>query len=177
MSPASRRWLPHLLVPKLPPLTALDRLALLLGTGFGTGFIRPLAPTWGSIPGFLYFAALLWLGSWEWGAAITFAGIVAGVWSAGRSERLIGTKDPKPVVVDEWACAPLALWPLAFLAERPLWLWVALFCVYRIADGLKPFPARRLEALGGGFGIMLDDVVSASYVGALFFAAVHFRWL
>ena len=35
--------------------------------------------------------------------------------------------------------------------------------MWRFFDIVKPFPARRLEDLTGGFGIMIDDVVSAFY--------------
>jgi len=37
------------------------------------------------------------------------------------------------------------------------------FLVFRALDILKPWPARRLERLPGGFGIMADDVMAAVY--------------
>ena len=41
------------------------------------------------------------------------------------------------------------------------------FLLFRIADILKPFPARRLETLHGAAGIMADDLVVAIYVNLL----------
>jgi phosphatidylglycerophosphatase A len=33
----------------------------------------------------------------------------------------------------------------------------------RIFDVIKPFPARRFEALHGGLGVMADDAMAAVY--------------
>ncbi|MGE5810915.1 MAG: phosphatidylglycerophosphatase A [Ignavibacteria bacterium] len=35
--------------------------------------------------------------------------------------------------------------------------------MWRILDIIKPFPARKLEDLKGGLGIMMDDIVSGLY--------------
>ncbi len=40
---------------------------------------------------------------------------------------------------------------------------VVAFFVFRLLDIVKPPPARRLEALGGGDGILLDDVMAGIY--------------
>ncbi len=37
------------------------------------------------------------------------------------------------------------------------------FLLFRVADIIKPYPANRLEALHGGFGIMADDAMAAVY--------------
>jgi phosphatidylglycerophosphatase A len=42
-------------------------------------------------------------------------------------------------------------------------LAIAGFFVFRVLDVFKPFPARRLEALHGGWGMMADDVMAAIY--------------
>ena len=34
------------------------------------------------------------------------------------------------------------------------------FCLFRFFDVLKPPPARAMERIGGGDGILLDDVVA-----------------
>jgi phosphatidylglycerophosphatase (EC 3.1.3.27) len=38
------------------------------------------------------------------------------------------------------------------------------FILFRLFDILKPFPIREVENLGGGLGIVLDDVVAGAYV-------------
>jgi phosphatidylglycerophosphatase A len=40
---------------------------------------------------------------------------------------------------------------------------VAGFFLFRIFDIVKPFPARRLEHLPGGIGVMADDAMAAIY--------------
>ncbi|MCZ6600059.1 MAG: phosphatidylglycerophosphatase A, partial [Acidobacteria bacterium] len=37
------------------------------------------------------------------------------------------------------------------------------FLIFRILDVAKPFPARRLERLSGGTGVVLDDVMVGLY--------------
>ena len=76
------------------------------------------------------------------------------------AEEYAGKKDPGIFVVDEvigylitiaWVDAP------SYLAL------VVAFFVFRFFDILKPKLARRMERLGGGDGIILDDVVSGFY--------------
>ena len=45
---------------------------------------------------------------------------------------------------------------------------------WRLLDIVKPFPARRLEKIKGGFGIMIDDVVSAIYTLMIMHLIVYF---
>jgi phosphatidylglycerophosphatase A len=37
------------------------------------------------------------------------------------------------------------------------------FVVFRVLDVIKPWPARQLEDLPGGFGIVLDDAMAGVY--------------
>ena len=172
----SSRW--HLLrpgvrIPKLPKLTGMDRCVVLLGTGLGSGFLRPFSPSWGSLVGFAYGLALREAPSPVVRWMVAFAVLAISVPVAGRCARLMEDPDPKSVVIDEIACVPLAIWPAMHLSLS-WWEWFLAFAAYRVADWAKPFPARRLEFLHGGWGIMLDDVVSALYMGALWFACLRF---
>jgi phosphatidylglycerophosphatase A len=160
----------------LPPLkenSCANRLAVVLGTGFGSGGFRPFSASWGSIPGFAYGFALLSLSSPIAYAACTLAVIVLSVPICGKCAQLFNDDDPKSVVLDEIACVPLAIWP-AWGHALTCWQWVLAFVVYRLADGLKPFPARRAEDLPGGWGIMLDDVISSFYMGVVWFLGQQF---
>ena len=152
-----------------------DRFALVVGTGLGSGFLRPAPGTWGSLVGLAYVFGLLRLPLAS-ALVIGVAMIVLSVWASGRCARLLAKKDPGEVVIDEIAAMPLAFWPLLWLADRPWWLWVAIFAAWRVADIVKPSPARQLEGLPGGWGIVADDLMSAAYVGAVFGLAVHFGW-
>ena len=51
---------------------------------------------------------------------------------------------------------------------------IAGFFIFRVFDILKPFPARRLERLHGGLGIMADDLMAGAYGLALMMALVRY---
>lgn len=151
-----------------------DRIALLVATGLGVGYAPFIPGTFGSIVG-VAVAWTLALG----GAPATVAGAAAvtaiGVWAGGRAEKVLGKHDPGAVVVDEIAGQILTL---AFLPLTPRVLVLG-FALFRILDILKPFPARRLESLPGGSGIMADDLMAGIYANLLLqgLAYVSPEWL
>jgi phosphatidylglycerophosphatase A len=59
------------------------------------------------------------------------------------------------------------------LAAPPGWLWIAAgFVLFRLFDIVKPWPIRDLDhGIGGGLGIMLDDIVAGVYAGAIIIVA------
>ena len=89
-------------------------------------------------------------------ALLTLGLIVAGVVLGNDLSKVWG-KDPKRIVVDEYASF---LIPLYFTPVRLLPLLIA-FAAFRVFDILKPPPLRHLERLRGGWGIMLDDIGAA----------------
>jgi len=137
----------------------MTKARLLIASCFGIGRF-PIAPgTIGSLAGLLLFWALWVVGGW----LATLAGLVIvtllGFWSAGAGEELYGEKDPGVVVIDEVAGQMLTL--LFFTPTAHSLVWA--FLLFRLLDILKPFPARRLENLAGGAGIMADDLMVAVY--------------
>jgi phosphatidylglycerophosphatase A len=89
---------------------------------------------------------------------------LVGTWAASRTEKLSGKKDPGKVVVDEVAGQYIALLPLPFASvTSAVPLLVLSFILFRFFDIVKPYPARRMESLEGGLGIMADDVVAGLY--------------
>lgn len=75
----------------------------------------------------------------------------------GAAEKALGTHDDTRIVLDEvvgfW-------WAAAWLPRA--WPWaLAAFALFRVFDSLKPPPARQLERLPGGWGIVADDVGAA----------------
>ncbi len=154
----------------------MKRLAVFLGTGFGTGYLKPAPGTWGSLVGFAYLWGLLRLPAAAAGAVVL--GVVAlAIWSGGITGRVMGRKDPGEVVIDEIAAVPFAAWPMALLENRSWWVWLAVFIAWRISDVVKPYPAQRLEALPDGWGILADDLMSAVYVGLAFWGVVRLGWI
>ena len=125
------------------------------------GFLgcSPFAPgTFGTLGG----VAIAWaLARTEYYAAWTLLACVAlyaisqplGDWA----EKYAGRKDPGIFVMDEVIGYLLTV--VWFRGPSLLALVVAFF-VFRFFDIVKPPPARAMERIRGGHGILLDDVVA-----------------
>ena len=139
----------------------MNRLKLAF-VSFGFLGLSPFAPgTAGTLGG----VALAWcLALTEhylaWSLLVCVVLYVAGRSLGEWSERYAGGKDPGFFVVDEVIGYLITcLWTRG---PSPLALTVAFF-LFRFLDVVKPPPARQMERLGGGDGILLDDVVSGLY--------------
>jgi phosphatidylglycerophosphatase A len=138
---------------------SLRRVGVFLATCAYVGY-APVAPgTWGSAAGLVIYYVIRRQASSAIELAAIAVIVVAGVWSATEAERHFGRVDPGPVVIDE------VVGMLMTLALHPVTIAGAVvgFVVFRILDVIKPWPARRLEDLPGGFGIVLDDVMVGVY--------------
>ena len=130
--------------------------------GFGSG-LAPVAPgTFGSLVGVALYWLMAPLAALPY--ALTTLGLwLVGVFVCGQTERDLGGHDPGAIVWDEIVGFLVAM----YLLPRH-WGWMlAGFVVYRVFDIWKPFPIRHVERLGGGLGIMADDVVAGLYTLAL----------
>ncbi len=131
----------------------IDFLARVVATAFGSGY-APFAPgTAGSAVGLLLFWPMAAL-PWPWPAAASAVLFLVGSLAAGRVARRVGLKDPGIVVVDEVVGQWVTLTALPF---TPVTAAVG-FLLFRVMDVVKPWPARDLERVPGGWGIMADDV-------------------
>jgi len=149
----------------------MNNLRKILATGLGTGYL-PVAPgTWASGAACLVFLAVI-AGCSGNALRVAVAMVaLAGFWSVicvalGEwSEAAFGGKDPSRCTADEWAGQALALVALPLGAGWAGWLTAAgaAFIAFRLFDIIKPPPARRLEKLHAGWGILLDDLVAGLY--------------
>ena len=133
------------------------RVALAVATSLGVGYIPVASGTFGSAAGLLLWAVLPSTLVVQATAIIVL--FVAGSWSGSVAERHFGRTDPGEVVVDEVMGMLLTL----FLTGVGWTGAVAGFFLFRLFDIVKPFPARRLEHLPGGVGVMADDAMAAIY--------------
>ncbi len=139
------------------------RLQLAFATGLGLGHAPIASGTFGSLPGLLLVWWLYPLGGHLAVLAALVVVVAVGVPAASAAERHYGVSDPGEVVVDEIAGQMLTL---LFVPPTPAAL-VAGFLLFRLSDIVKPPPARRLESLTGGSGIMADDLAAALYANVL----------
>jgi phosphatidylglycerophosphatase A len=154
-----------------------------VGTFFGAGLLKPGPGTWGSVAAMVLWAGIMILPLPQLPPGVvvvvsvfptlllvllaTAIGIPAATIVACES----GRKDPGHVVIDEVAGQWLTLavcqpdWPHALLGLG----------LFRLFDITKPWPIRKLEALPGGWGIMLDDL-AAGLFGAIVLLIVQHWW-
>ena len=157
----------------------MKRLVLSLAQGFGLGRIRVAPGTFGSVAGMLWFFLLASLpGALLFAAGAVFA-ISLSVWLTGDAERILQSKDPSSVVLDEIVAVPACFvsWMLIAWLPKGHWpgpdfffgseRWLAtlgVFGAFRFFDILKPWPVRQVQSLPGGYGVVFDDLAAAAYV-------------
>jgi phosphatidylglycerophosphatase A len=164
-------------------------------TAGGLGFLRPASGTWGSLPPAVVAAALVAAGQPGWIIDVCLVlllliGSVACVRFGHAAERTFGKKDPGQVVADEVAGQAVTLLALpwagvagwAGTAVPPdgwtattfnLGLAAAGFLMFRAFDIVKPPPANGLQRIGGGWGILIDDLIAGAMAGVVLQIAVR----
>jgi phosphatidylglycerophosphatase A len=147
------------------PAGKRTRWAFAVATFFGIGRLKPGPGTWASIA-----AVLLWaiaaraahlaphalLAALCLGIALA---LVVGIAASTIAARESGIEDPGFVVIDE----VIGQW-IALLFCPSDWAHALIALVlFRLFDILKPPPARQLERLPAGWGIVFDDVAAGLY--------------
>lgn len=159
-----------------PGKNCSEKMAMLITTGFGISLISPFASgTFGSIPGVLLslwtvcipvpLQALFCLGMTFF--AIPFCTI---------GESVFQEKDDGRIVADEWMLFPITVIGLPLWQNG--WLLPVCFVVTRVCDIIKPWPARGLQRLNGGLGVVIDDFFADLYAlginWCIWLAYLHF---
>jgi phosphatidylglycerophosphatase A len=163
-------------------------------TVFGLGYRWPASGTWGSLPPVIlaaFLCGLAWLVRDDAGAvrllqvaymlalvAVLVVFSAACLVQGDGAEARFGEKDPSEVVADETAgqCLPLLVLPV--LHESPGRAVLALataFVCFRVMDIVKPPPARGLQRMSSGWGILVDDLIAGVYGAIATWALL--RWV
>ena len=141
-------------------------LVIFLASAAYVGYIPVASGTFGSlvaIPMFWGFDALraasvpLYL--------LTYvAAVAAACWIAGLAEIYFQEHDSHKIVIDE-----VVGYLAATMFLPPTWTHtVVAFLIFRALDVIKPYPAGYIdEHFPGGYGVVLDDVVSGFYSNLL----------
>jgi phosphatidylglycerophosphatase A len=163
---------------EVSPARPVGFLTRCIATGFFTGYIPWASGTFGTLAGLLFLLlpgvhqtfVLLPLIVCVFPLGVLTAGKVA-VAEGDRLSRAAaaakavfqpGTRehpDPSIVVIDEI----IGIWITLLLIPPSIPAYAAGFVFFRLFDVIKPQPARRMEHIRGGWGIMLDDVIAALY--------------
>ncbi len=159
--------------PALPAnLSAGQKAIVLVANGFGLGQSPVASGTVGALLGIPLAIALSALHGHTWpqvaiAAALTYLCVPL----CDAAEKIYGTKDDGRIVADEYL-----LFPICIVAQRPLWnmfctgewfhavLFLGMaFVISRVSDIIKAYPARQLQDMHGGLGIVLDDFFADVY--------------
>ncbi len=134
-----------------------------LAFGLGAG-LAPVAPgTFGTLAAIPFFLLLSWLGPLFYAGAL-LAAFIAGIGWCARAAESLDTHDHPGIVWDEM----VGLWvALCFVPFS--WNAVILgFALFRLFDIAKPWPIRLIDRrMGGGLGIMLDDLIAGIFANAV----------
>jgi phosphatidylglycerophosphatase A len=147
----------------LSPQQILSDPILFLAFGFGAGLAKKAPGTFGTLSA----VPIYWLFAQTNSIVYSFLTIVitiSGVWICGWAAEKLGEHDFSGIVWDEIAGYLITMWLIPFS-------WKALvmgFLLFRVFDILKPWPIKWVDQhVGGGLGIMLDDVLAGIFAGGL----------
>jgi phosphatidylglycerophosphatase A len=147
---------------RVPP-ALLRHPAGLLALGFGSGLV-PVAPgtagTLAALPLYLLAQGLALPAYIALVGALFLTGIPVCAWTARR----LRVHDHPAIVWDE-ICGYL----VTMTGAPRGWPWLlAGFVLFRLFDIAKPWPIRACDRrIGGGFGIMLDDLLAGLLAACL----------
>jgi phosphatidylglycerophosphatase A len=149
----------------------MRRAVLWLTSWFGLGYM-PFAPgTWGTLGAL----PLWWLWrDWPWQWQLCFAGslTLVAIWLADIADGVHAQHDSGHIVIDEVCGLLFTVVAVPFRTE----LVVGAFLLFRALDIWKPGPVRRIDrSLGGGAGVVLDDVL-AGVLGCALLHAGRLLW-
>jgi phosphatidylglycerophosphatase A len=137
-----------------------------LASVFGAGY-APVAS--GTVGSFVTVVAIWLLPLTPLRTAVALVVVIlVGIWAGSRVERVLGKKDPGVIVIDEVAGMLLSV----ILLPRTIPVLITAFLLFRLFDIWKPFPARESQALTGGVGVMVDDLIAGFYTLILIMGAL-----
>jgi phosphatidylglycerophosphatase A len=149
-----------------------ERLRPLIASCFGLGYSPVMPGTCGALLGpALYIPlALLAPPNEPWQTILIAANlafwcwltVVLGAWAEGY----YGRKDSQTFVTDEVAGFLLTVL-LFHIPDQPVLTTLWAFPVTRVIDILKVPPAKRLERLPAGWGVLADDLLGSVYAAGL----------
>ena len=134
-----------------------SRLDYFLAFGFGSGLMPFVPGTFGTLAAIPVYCLMMYLPP-GWYLALVVVAFLLGVKICDKVSRDMGVHDFSGIVWDEIVgylitmyCVPIGI----------KWIFAGFF-LFRLFDILKPGPIAWVDKkVGGGFGIMLDDVLAA----------------
>ena len=158
------------------------KLAQMIGTIMGVGYIRPAPGTWGSLVALPWAWVLHVIGGLPLLMLAIVVGFFKGWWATAKMTTGQDDHDPSEIVVDEVIGQWIALLPLSYAAWSmeisilAMWPgWIAAFALFRFFDITKLGPVGWADRMNTPLGVMLDDVIAGLFaaLGVLVLAALY----
>ncbi|MBS3963721.1 MAG: phosphatidylglycerophosphatase A [Methylomonas sp.] len=129
---------------------------LFLAFGFGSGLLRKMPGTFGTLAAVPLYAALIQFGDATY-LVVTLLGMGFGIAICDRAAEKLQEHDYGGIVWDEIVGFLITMIGLPFSWQTLL----GGFALFRLFDIVKPWPIGWLDRhVHGGMGIMLDDIVA-----------------
>ena len=134
-----------------------NRIITMVGSICYAGYF-PMAPA--TFASFLWLLAYLFIpGAHRLSHPAALVIVVpAAIYLARQMERQHG-EDSSRIVIDEFAGMQVTF----LMIEPSIVVGAVGFCLFRFFDILKPFPINRSQRLGGGVGVVVDDLIAGLY--------------
>jgi phosphatidylglycerophosphatase A len=147
---------------------------VILASCFGLGYSPIMPGTCGALVGpLVYLPVALLVPAEPWQSLLIAALLLVWTWitiALGQwAESYYGVKDSQVFVTDE-VVGFLGTVLLFHLPAQPVLTMLWAFPVTRVIDILKIPPARRLEKLPAGWGVVADDLLGSVYAAMLLYA-------
>ena len=153
---------------KLSVKQIMSNLTLFLAFGFGSGLVKKMPGTMGTVAAIPVYLAFIQFNIWVY-SVLTLLVCIAGIKICDDAAKRLGEHDFGGIVWDEVAGYLVTMWFVPFS-----WYSVMVgFILFRIFDILKPWPIKWVDQkVDGGFGIMLDDVLAGIFAAVLLYFIV-----
>lgn len=142
----------------------MKAIKLFIGAGFGSGY-SPKAPgTAGSLLSIVPLYFILQINPLFGPIIFALLASILTLWVSSICEEEWG-KDPGTVVMDEFAGQAIVFISIPLFGDigSDLLLMGLGFALFRVFDIWKPLGINRVQNLGGGWGILLDDLIAGFY--------------
>jgi phosphatidylglycerophosphatase A len=132
-----------------------------VATLFGLGRLGFAPGTLGSLVALPFAWLIMRFGGMYALLGVTAVVAIAAIWVSDAYAKEIGDEDPKDCIIDEVAGQMLAcaLAPLSLLG------FALAFVLFRLFDISKLWPISAVERIGGGAGIVGDDMLAGLIAG------------
>ena len=139
----------------------------------------PAPGTWGSAAGVALYAVVFHgynlRGNWSVFGLLALIAAAVATPVCHLAELFLKKKDPGCIIIDEFVAMPLVFAGFGSTLHKAhhAWAWyLAGFLLFRLFDIAKPLGIRALQKVGGGFGVVVDDLLAAVYA-AISLHALH----